>query len=368
MEKVQRWLKEEPWLAELLRWFVARLDKPRSRDITRRVTPENIPALFDFDTDADYRWSLIQHLADECRILDIATQRVKPGEPIYHQAQLRLRLEAEPLLREWLNIPRNDPALMAWQAAVDCHFGPNHAVRDSSISVPDRSAEEVVGALKHLADNSAAGATLRELSARHFWGDSKFLDGREEWLMKILGKDLSGIFPRPLLLATYAPEGFTRLLFIENQDTFVRAALLQPQHTALIYSGGFRATASRLENAACFSFLPGSAPDDLYARWQDPELEAAFWGDLDFSGMAILASLRQSLPHLVACRPAYSLMLDHLLAGGGHSPLQAGKELQRDPGATGCNYADAQLLPALRRLNRFVDQELVALELNRSWL
>lgn len=108
MEKVQRWLKEEPWLADLLRWFTARLDKPRSRDITRRVTPENLPALYDFDVDADYRWSLIRCLAEEFQILEIAPQRVRPGEPIYHQAQLRLRLAAEPQLRAWLNMPRSD--------------------------------------------------------------------------------------------------------------------------------------------------------------------------------------------------------------------------------------------------------------------
>lgn len=212
-------------------------------------------------------------------------------------------------------------------------------------------------ALKGLAEQSIAGLTLRELSARHFWGDSKFLDGREEWLFKMLGQDPHDLIPRPLLLATYAPKDFSRLLFIENQDSFVRAALLKPLHTALIYSGGFRATAARLTTAATFSFLPGSEPDDFHARWQAPSLEAAFWGDLDFSGMAILGSLRQGLPQLGAWQPAYSQMLDHLLAGGGHSPSQAGKEQQRDPGTTGCTYADAQLLPALRQLNRFVDQE-----------
>lgn len=362
MEKVQRWLKEEPWLADLLRWFTVRLDKPRSRDITRRVTPENLPALYDFDADADYRWSLIQCLAEECRILEIVPQRVKSGEPIYHQAQLRLRQEAEPQLREWLKIPKCDPALIAWQAAVDQHFGSSHALRDSPISVAERSAEDVVRALKGFSEQSITGLTLRELSARHFWGDSKFLDGRDEWLLRVLSKDPSEIFPRPLLLSTYAPQGFTRLLFIENQDTFVRAALQQPKSTALIYSGGFRATAARLGNAACFSFLPGSAPDDFQARWQDEGLEAAFWGDLDFSGMAILASLRQSQPRLTAWRPAYSLMLEHLLAGGGHSPLQAGKDLQRDPRVTGCEYADTQLLPALRCQNRCIDQEFLPVE------
>jgi hypothetical protein len=230
-------------------------------------------------------------------------------------------------------------------------------LRDFPISVVERSADEIVRSLRDFAEYSSLGATLRELSARHFWGDSKFLDGREEWLLRVLGKDLSGLFPRPLLLSTYAPKGFTQLLFIENQDTFVRAALLHPPKMALVYSAGFRATASRLGSATCFSFLAGSSPNEFLLQWQNPKLLAAFWGDLDFSGMAILSSLRAIFPHLVAWQPAYSLMLTQLISGEGHSPLQAGKALQRDPQETGCLYADEQLLPAIRLHNRFIDQE-----------
>lgn len=357
MEKVQRWLQEEPWLGQLLRWFLERLEQPRARDVTRRVKPETIPALYTFDGQSDYRWSLIKALANEEGVLEIQLQRVRPGEPVYENAQLRLRPEVESRLRDWLGIPRESPELAAWRQAASATFGPDHPLHSSPIIVPGRAAEEVVDALQQLSVSSAAGLTLRELSARHFWGDSKFLEGREEWLLNVLGIDLSSIVPRPLLLTTYAPACFSRLLFIENQDTFALAARCQPADVALIYTGGFRASAGRLALAAVFSFLPGSSPEDFLRRWQDPTLPAYFWGDLDFSGMGILASLRLSIPQLESWRPAYELMLQYLLDGGGHTPGQSGKELQRDPGNTGCAYADTQLLPALREICRFVDQE-----------
>ena len=53
-------------------------------------------------------------------------------------------------------------------------------------------------------------------------------------------------------------------------------------------------------------------------------------------------------------------MLELLEHGGGHSAGQAHKTGQLDPVQTGCAYSDTTLLPALRRHQRFVDQEAVA--------
>jgi len=44
-------------------------------------------------------------------------------------------------------------------------------------------------------------------------------------------------------------------------------------------------------------------------------------------------------------------------AAEGHRPESAAKEGQADPGLTGCSYADAVLLPALRQTGLCVDQE-----------
>ena len=82
-----------------------------------------------------------------------------------------------------------------------------------------------------------------------------------------------------------------------------------------------------------------------------------FWGDLDFSGMAILASLRTIFPSARAWEPGYAPMLERLSRGDGHSPIESGKERQRPVERTGCSYADEVLIPALGATNRFLDQE-----------
>ena len=54
------WLAEEPWLQELLLWFIGKLEKQRSRDVTRLLKQKTVPALFDFNEDTEYRWELIE--------------------------------------------------------------------------------------------------------------------------------------------------------------------------------------------------------------------------------------------------------------------------------------------------------------------
>jgi hypothetical protein len=98
----------------------------------------------------------------------------------------------------------------------------------------------------------------------------------------------------------------------------------------------------------------------LFGRSEAP-LPAYFWGDLDHAGMRILTAMRMSFPELSAWQPGYAPMLDKLLAGEGHSPDAADKQGQRPISATGCKYADSQLLPVLQDKCAFVDQETCAL-------
>lgn len=90
---------------------------------------------------------------------------------------------------------------------------------------------------------------------------------------------------------------------------------------------------------------------------KEMNIEAFFWGDLDFSGIDILASLKANFPNLKAWEEAYSKMLDAL--DFGHPPIMAKKENQREPRVTGCNYADDILLPALKEKKLFLDQEFI---------
>jgi hypothetical protein len=84
-----------------------------------------------------------------------------------------------------------------------------------------------------------------------------------------------------------------------------------------------------------------------------------FWGDLDFAGMDILKTLKAVFPQARAWEPGYARLLDRLRAGHSHAPEDARKSGQADPGTTGCAYADAVMLPALREFGRCVDQESV---------
>jgi hypothetical protein len=82
-----------------------------------------------------------------------------------------------------------------------------------------------------------------------------------------------------------------------------------------------------------------------------------FWGDLDYAGMAILKELRVIFPNVRAWQPGYARLLARLSSDEAHTPEEAAKTGQSDPGATGCAYADTVLLPGIRAQSRFVDQE-----------
>ncbi len=360
------WLAEEVWLRQLLDWFLDRLEQPRTRAVTRLVKKSTVPALFRFDDEADYRWQLVERLESEYRVFTIRYKKIARAHQVrYDNAQLRLHAESEDLLRHWLERPRIDPAQAAWREAVtgcSSHFDDGGAALLAAPMASDGySPEELVHALAAVGSWLDRGLTLREIAARCFRGDSKFLDGRQDLLAKSFGRALTGIEPRPLLLVAFAPAEFERLLIVENQDSFLRLATRPPRAYGLLYSGGFRASAQRLASSSTrFAFLPGSDSDRFGQLWLNQSLPVSFWGDLDFSGMAILKALRHSLPALTAWRPGYAPLLDLLQNGDGHSALQAGKTGQTDPGDTGCDYADTVLLPALRQYQRFVDQERFA--------
>lgn len=365
------WLAEEAWLRDLLGWFLDRLEQPRTRAITRRVTRSTLPALFRFDGEATYRWQLIATLASKHCVFSIQYERRSAShEEHYENAQLRLNPDCEDLLRHWLQRPRIDPLLAAWQEAITRHqqrFADGSAsLLTPPITIDGYSPDELIAAFASVGDWLKKGQqenalTLREISARCFRGDSKFLDGRQELLAKLYGERVAAILPRPLLLTAWAPPGFKQLLVVENQDSFLRLVERPPPGYALLYSGGFRASAQRLGSAHTrFAFLPGSDCKRFQELWLDKTLPLYFWGDLDFAGFGILKGLRQSLPTLRAWEPGFRQMLEVLEDGGGHTAGQANKVGQIDPVQTGCAYSDGTLLPALRRHQRFVDQEVAA--------
>lgn len=229
--------------------------------------------------------------------------------------------------------------------------------------------EAAAALLETLAQRCVAGEAMpvRKLSSMVFGGRSKVLDRRVE-LLRILGAQEDQFFESPIQLLVDAPAGFNEVILVENQLTYERMAEGREAswlHSALVFASGFKGSAKRIraKGGAHLYLRAGqsaAASAEHIEQWRVgmDEKPVFFFGDLDYSGMEILRSLRQSFPLAQAWRPRYEVLLGALAEDTSHTPASAMKERQRDPGQTGCSYADTVLLPAIRQEGCFVDQEL----------
>lgn len=373
------WFEQEALPRRLLGRLLTKLEKGQRR-LTLRINPKTAPELYDFQyQDVQFLWALLNSLDKDYHILSIKPVRTGPGEEPYENARVDFLPEREALVRHWLNRPALDPYALVWEDTL-AKLAPRfedggRALQERMLRVPQRGAEQTLRAFAELGDQLQQPRTLRALSARCFWGDSKFLD-RHEDLVRALFPELSrNLLARPILMNVLLPEQLKQVLFIENQDNFLALAESPPPDCALVYSAGFRGSAQRIREPgnARFSYLNTgdlSACESVHAqfdgwwfnvaeRGSDSEVATYFWGDLDFAGMAILKNLRGTFTDTTAWQPGYAPMLARLHAGQCHGHDTSGKNLQLDPGSTGCAYADRVLLPAMRSAGGFVDQEAV---------
>lgn len=365
------WLQEETEIAALLSAALDRFDRQpgelRQRDVSLPIE-KHLPSLARADALADQTWALVQELARR-GAFSIRKARRGAYDAEWTGARLIFAPESEAILRDWLTRGRIEPAMKAWRRAVQQQAsafpGDCESLLNRRIAVPDRTADEIVGALARLRTVKTP-ATLRQLSAFAFWGDSKVLDDREELIVSLFPH--LEIRDRPIVVSVFLPPVVTGVLFIENQDTYTAAIAGQPQASAdhaLVYLAGFRSTALRIRRpeGACLHFAgPGADGRAAFEQWWFREEVAAghayFWGDLDFAGMQMLRVLRQRFGALNAWRPGYEPMLELLRREGGRIASGADQQRQVDPGVTGCEYADQLLLPAIRE-HGFRDQETI---------
>lgn len=247
---------------------------------------------------------------------------------------------------------------------------------ESPIAVEGRSASEVLDRFLSVQkiDRTASALFLREVSSRVFWGNSKVLDGRADIVAALFDSDECPFQEQPIHLTIYLRHRYTQILFIENKTTFERciiaaggvsAGSLPLDGLALVFASGFVGSARRLRTpggSRLFFNLDDVGHASLIdaftsAFYSSADVATAFWGDLDYAGMAILGRLRATFPSATAWQPGYSAMLAQLEAGEGHLPEEARKSGQRPIASTGCAFADDVLLPALAKHGRFVDQE-----------
>ena len=317
-----------------------RLRLARARDFAGWLDRNPQLELLDFDALA--RWAEFQRRADR-----------------WNQ-QLLARLN-----EHWAPAPGTDP-----QALRD------YLLRSPLTALAGMATADALSSLGALQTLCSSGATmpLREASAQVFQGRSKVLDNRDE-LLRLLGAAPRQFQEAPIQLLVDIPADFDEALFVENLVTFEQMAdQRRPawSRTLLVYAAGFKGSARRLRTRQTCRLYVRPSHGEVVAL--DPSvgqglatvsnwlfgrslLPVCFFGDLDFAGMQILASLREVFPDAQAWRTGYSDLADRLSAGGGHPPQAASKARQIDPLATGCQYADDVLLPLMRRLGRFVDQE-----------
>ena len=368
------WVDEEPLVQYVLNLFLDQID--RNVKTQFRVNTKNTPELFDFvDDDPQYLWHLLKSLDNEYHILSVQKQRGKTGRDANDNALVVFNPDKEQQVRLWLNRPAFGPYSLTWNERFEkVHhvFEDNGAALEAPLRVEGRSAGEVLQAFARLADEINSPQTLRNLSAKCFWGDSKFLDNKSDLIYSLFPQASMALQTRPIMMNVVLPEQIAEVIFVENQDSFLMLKQLADTHprflrTAFVYSSGFKGTALgvRKKGEAIFSCL-NLPTDDLLKKFQAwwfdfGDAPSYFWGDMEYAGLAILKALRRSFDGMQAWQPGYELMMQFHDKGHGHQIRDSKKMRQLDPGTCGCSYADDVILPAIRNSQRFLDQEIIAL-------
>jgi hypothetical protein len=365
-----RWLDDEPEIVALLSSIIDRFEQQSGESRSQRIpvhVERYLPSLKRLDADADQLWHLVGSLQAH-GILEIKPAKKSMLDAPWSGAKLAFSPNAEATLRHWLNRPAHPSELKTWRDLVSHHAsafpGDINVLMRRRLVIPGHTDHETIAALARIS-NFHEPITLRQLSAALFRGDSKLLDERAD-LVQSLFPDLQ-IRQRAIVVAVHLPVQIEGILFIENQESYTagcEGGLPAVQNLALVYAAGFRGSAERIRDAdGALLHYCGPGVERWHASigswwftrcdWQPP---LYFFGDLDFSGMRILAALRRRFGNVLAWQPGYAHLLACLVSEGGHTADAADKKLQSDPGRVGCSYADEVLLPAMR-LHGFLDQE-----------
>lgn len=379
-DRAPLWLQSAD-VQQLLNLLVDRLDSADQRGTRAQsvaLGPKTWPALYEapFESAKETLWEQFGELV-RWGWLAVKPEGVAKVRSGYDRSP-RVTVLDEPVLRTAVGRPERvrSPA-ERWRAAVYAGLAASEEVKrqvsEFCIDMPDRAMSEVVARLNELRALKDESLLLREISSKLFWGMSKVLDKRQGMVAALLELDECPFPEAPVQLQVFLPPvGFRGVLFIENLTTYdqaVRSTSAAFDSLALVYASGFKGSAQRLRTPeGCSLFFSDRGGDTrdlrdgfkawLFGKGTQP---AHFWGDLDWSGLRILAAMRSSFPGLTAWQPGYGPMLLALQAGQGHSPEASEKKGQRALSDTGCAYADGHLVPALRETSRFVDQELFRL-------
>lgn len=373
------WLRA-PGTLQLLNHLVDKLDsaEAQGKSLARsiRLDAKSFPALFkaSLEEERERQWGCLQQMA-AWGWFELKMSRQLPGRAPY-ECNPRVDIRDEAAIRRATGRPERVRLYgELWREAVEAFLEASNSVKEAvarlRVEIPGRSAEDVVRRLSLLPSLADEPLLLREVSARLFWGLSKVLDGRQQLVAAVLCQDECPFPEMPVQLQVFLPkQGFSGVLLIENQATFEQAtrdAIGRYDGLGLVFVSGFKGSAKRLRSptgASVYFAAHGSLEEKETCRFlgwlrAGVKLPSWFWGDLDYAGMRILASLRTVFDGLGAWEPGYRPMLERLERGEGHSPNEAGKAGQQAIEQTGCLFADTRLIPSLSKWNEFVDQEVL---------
>lgn len=316
------------------------------------------------------------------RVLDLASADLVSLPAKIHRFEapwrelpsITLTAAGEECLREWTG--RAFPGASGhrlWRTAVSSRDGVPESLKQALLKRPiligRRDAASVLDRLIWACTAFGRTTKRRVVSAKAFWGMSKVLDHRDDLIRQIAQESDPLWQRRALLMHVHAlvpvPSG---ILFVENLDAFdavCQGDVPVPPSWWVLFAAGFKGSSQRLLwpggvrwfTEAGATRLSAEALEEGLRKAACGECESAFWGDLDFAGMQILREIRRTIPATVAWRPGYSKLVALLEAGVCHEPEESAKSGQADPGSTGCEYCDLELLAAMRTSGAFVDQE-----------
>ena len=372
------WLKSQP-IQALLNHLVDKMDSAEQRGSaspqTIPLTATTWPALYraPMESDKEFLWEQLLALV-KLGWFQVTPVTASCSVAGYDENPRIKLLDIDAVRKATGRFERQKTAVERWREALALHLDATDEVKkaagDYCIDMPDREMAEVVECLNGLKALAGSPMLLREVSARLFWGMSKVLDNRPGLVAAILGVDECPFSESPVQLQVYLPRDcFSGVLFIENLMSFeqaIRAKGHSFSKLALVYASGFKGSATRLRTREAVSLFfshkgeLGANSVNNFDNWlfgKNIAHPVSFWGDLDWSGMRILAAMRNNFPGMQAWEPGYQPMLQSLLAGQGHSPEASDKKGQRPMVSLGCPYADAHLIPALAAHDRFIDQE-----------
>ena len=338
-----------------------------------RITDKKFPYMFvlDGDFDPEDSWKSLLELDGELLCINrVKNNYINPWD----NAGVKLLPQGEELIRKWMGRPIESAVEKYWRELVQAskEFFPGDIILLAN-SLPlsyESDMFRVIEGYKQVGGMLTGEFYQTQISANCFFRDSKFLEGKEGLLQTLYPSYEKMVVQRKIVLNVSLPKKVEAVLFIENLDVF--NYLVQStkgrdvvRNTVLIFSSGFKACArrGRTQGAISFSYvnvITKEQKDQFENEWYNDgwaDLSLCFWGDLDFSGLSILRSLRALFPELTAWKPGYSPMLSVIEQG--HLPQHSKKQNQTILRSTGCKYTDEVLLPAILKYGKFVDQEMV---------